>query len=150
MTFRVSWDEARSGERRVRRCETGDEARGFIRGLRVHPDHTNIALRRLAEDGQLVKMKIAELFDAPVLARAPEPAAVPASAPVQPQAPMAEPRAAVAAPAAVEPQAAAEAPVAALIQMTAEAAQRVPDRLDAPDGRALAVGVGRAAVPPPG
>lgn len=63
MTFRVSWDEGRSGERRTRRCETADEARGFIRGLRVHPDHTNISLRRVAEDGQLEKLKVAELFE---------------------------------------------------------------------------------------
>ena len=88
MTYRVSWDEVRSGERRTRRCETADEARGFIRGLRVHSDHANIALRRAGEDGQLVKLKVAELFDAP--AAEPEPAAAPAPAPAQQLAPAVE------------------------------------------------------------
>ena len=88
MTFKVSWDEGRSGERRVRRCETADETRGFIRGLRIHPDHTNITVRRIAEDGQLVKMKVAELFDSP--AEATEPLAVPAPVPVEQQAPAVE------------------------------------------------------------
>ena len=88
MTYRVTWDEVRSGERRTRRCETADEARGFVRGLRIHPDHTNISVRRVGEDGQLVKLKVAELFDAS--ADAPAPPAVPAAVPAQQQAPAVE------------------------------------------------------------
>jgi len=113
MTFKVSWDEGRSGERRTRKCETADEARGFIRGLRIHPDHANIAVRRIAEDGQFVKMKVAELFDAP--GQASEPPAAPAPAPVEPQAPAVEAQeAAGAQPAAETQQAASTDTLAAL------------------------------------
>ncbi len=62
--FRVSWNDKGSEERSTRKFDTAEEARGFIKGLRLSKDHEMITLRIQNEAGQYAKAKIAAVFPA--------------------------------------------------------------------------------------
>ena len=60
--FRISWQESDTGEKRTRKFDLAAEARGFIKGLRVHSGLEKISVRALDESGKLVRMTVSELF----------------------------------------------------------------------------------------
>ena len=62
--FRITWQEIESGEKRTRKFDVAAEARGFIKGLRVHAGLENISVRTLDETGKPVRMTVPELFEA--------------------------------------------------------------------------------------
>ena len=62
--FRISWQESGTGEKRTRKFDLAAEARGFIKGLRVHSGLEKISVRALDESGKAVRMTVAELFAA--------------------------------------------------------------------------------------
>ena len=60
--FKVLWSEGGSDERHSRKFETAEEARGFIKGLRVSKDNEKIVLQVQSPDGRYAKTKIADFF----------------------------------------------------------------------------------------
>ena len=85
--YKVLWSEEGSRVRLARMFESADEARGFIRGLRVSEKSERIGLRMLGADGEYMRIKIADFFAAtgePVR-RSPEPRSFSAAIPSERQ-----------------------------------------------------------------
>ncbi len=60
--IKVLWNDRDTGERHSRQFETADEARGFIKGLRISKLYDRIGIRVADADGAYVKSPLATIF----------------------------------------------------------------------------------------
>ena len=60
--IKVLWNDRDTGERHSRQFETADEARGFIKGLRISKLYDRIGIRVAESDGAFAKSPLAAIF----------------------------------------------------------------------------------------
>ncbi len=60
--IKVLWNDRDSGERHSRQFETADEARGFIKGLRISKLYDRIGIRIAEGDGVYIKSALTTIF----------------------------------------------------------------------------------------